>query len=179
MLFDIDAMTAKVAKKDGWLLAIPAIVAIPATAIPNGIATIASVATIANSHGVKNEISNEPIATFRDSVEMRIESNGGDQLSESSNTWRLVFQDGSNNELICSPPASRGEIVERYKPYGLLRADIAQGCTRCIHYSGHFKYCGSPDRTDLTRVYSENHPLKELPLDRGACCDVFVDSDRS
>lgn len=176
MLFDIDAMAASVTQTEGWLLAIPATVAIVATAKPFEIATIASVATIANSHGAKERFLPERIAA---PSTMQLASNGGDELNQHANTWLLVFKNGSSNTLLCSPSELRGKVIERYKPYGLLRADVAHGCTRCIHYSGHFKYCGSLDRKDLKRVYSENHPLKELPEDRGACCDVFVDRDRN
>lgn len=172
MLFDIDAMAASVAQTEGWLLAIPATVAIPAIASPIEIATIASVATIASSQGVK--ASAAPIQ-LAEPVVMRLDSNGGAELNQYAITWRLVFKNGSSNPLLCVPPQARGEIVERYKPLGLLRADVAQGCTQCTHYSGHFNYCGSPDRPDLKPVFSENHPLRELPDDRGACCDSFVD----
>lgn len=48
-------------------------------------------------------------------------------------------------------------------------------CTRCTHLRrpGRANEFCNGDRQDLPPAYGENHPLRELPQDRGANCKVF------
>jgi hypothetical protein len=51
---------------------------------------------------------------------------------------------------------------------------VVTACIECQHYASPGKsdgYCGK--RYDLPLAYGANHPLRQLPADRGASCDQW------
>lgn len=85
--------------------------------------------------------------------------------------WLVRLPAGEKVELTVAPPASRTDVMSWYPT--ATNAIVNQSCQQCANYSNQFGYCGSNDRPDLPSAYTEGHPLKRLPADRGASCEEF------